>query len=106
MKKVKIIIYVCVCAIFCNIVVKFFIIGNQSTYIAFLQKKAIAVRSDTSSAFARSEQQISKQYNDIKMIMNEIPNELFYVFEEGLKCVSSFLEYVIRSHTLSSISEY
>ncbi|MCK5542485.1 MAG: type 4a pilus biogenesis protein PilO [Desulfobacterales bacterium] len=88
MKKVKIIIYICVFAILCNIAVKFFIIGNQSKYISFLQKKAVAVRSDTSSAFERSERQISKQYNDIKMIMNEIPKEF------------SFSEYAVKVRSL------
>lgn len=90
MKKVKIIIYVCVFAILCNIVVKYFIIGNQSTYISFLQKKAVAVRSDTSSASARSEQQISKQYNEIEMILNEIPKE--FAFSEYAVKVRSLVD--------------
>lgn len=88
MKKIKIIIYICVFAILCNIAVKFFIIGNQSKYISFLKKKAIAVRSDTNSAFEKSERQISKQYNDIKIIMNEIPKEF------------SFSEYAVKVRSL------
>ncbi|MCK5312693.1 MAG: type 4a pilus biogenesis protein PilO [Desulfobacteraceae bacterium] len=93
MKKVKIIIYICVFAILCNIAVKFFIIGNQSKYISFLQKKAVAVRSDTSSAFERSERQISKQYNDIKKIMNEIPQEF------------SFSEYAVKVRSLIDMNQ-
>jgi Tfp pilus assembly protein PilO len=88
MKKIKIIIYVCVCIMLSNIAVKYFIIGNQSSYISFLQKKAIAVRSDTSSASERSAQQISKQYNDLKKIMNKIPKEF------------SFSDYAIKVRSL------
>ena len=88
MKKVKIFIIIFVFAILCNIVVKFFVIGNQSTYIHFLQKKAVAARTDSSSAFEKSKLQISKLHNDINMIMNEIPKEF------------SFLEYAVKIRSL------
>ena len=88
MKKIKIIIYICVFAIFCNVVVKFSIIDNQSTQILFLQQRVMAVRSDNSSAFEKSKLQISKQHNDINMIMNEIPEEF------------SFLEYAVNVRSL------
>ena len=80
--------HIFVFAILCNIVVQYLVIGNQSTYIFVLQKKVLATRNDTSLASERSERQISKQYNDIKMIMNEIPKEF------------SFSDYAVKVRSL------
>jgi Tfp pilus assembly protein PilO len=48
----------------------------------------MAMRSDSSSAFKKSVQQISKQHNDINMIMDEIPEIL------------SFSEYAVKVRSL------
>ncbi len=88
MKKLKIIIYICVFIIFCNLVVKFFIIDNQTQRIFFLQKRVMAMRSDSSLALEKSKQQRSKQHKEINLIMGEIPKVL------------SFSEYAVKIRSL------
>ncbi len=88
MKKLKIIIYICIFIIVCNLIVKLLIVDNQTKHILLLQKRVMAMRSDSSSALEKSKQQRSKQHKEINLIMNEIPKVL------------SFSEYAVKIRSL------
>ncbi len=88
MKKFKIIIYICIFIIFCNFIVKFVLVDNQTKQIFFLQKRVMAMRSDSSSALKKSKLQRSKQHKEINLIMDEIPKVL------------SFSEYAVKIRSL------
>ncbi len=88
MKKLKIIIYICIFFIVCNLIVKLLIVDNQTKQIFFLQKRVMAMRSDSSSALEKSKLQRSKQHKEINLIMNQIPKVL------------SFSEYAVKIRSL------
>ncbi len=88
MKKLKIIIYICIFIIVCNLIVKLLIVDNQTKHILLLQKRVMAMRSDSSSALEKSKLQRSKQHKEINLIMGEIPKVL------------SFSEYAVKIRSL------
>jgi Tfp pilus assembly protein PilO len=76
-KKLKIIIFICVVALFCNIVAKLYFIDGQKNRIFFLQKNASAARSNSSIKpdNDRSAENVSAGQNNLKMILHQIPEE-------------------------------
>ncbi len=87
-KKYKIIIFICVAALFCNIIARFYLIDGQKDRIFLLQKNVSAVRSNSYLNPDRSARNLFSEQNDLKMIVHKIPEEL------------SFTQYAVRIRSL------
>jgi len=74
-KKYKIIIFVCIVAIFCNIAAKISIIDEQNKKVSIFQKVLAAARSGSYLTPAVPVQQVFTEQDDIKKIIHKIPEE-------------------------------
>ena len=77
-KKYKFIIAVCVIVIFCNFIVKLFIINKQANKISFLQQTIAAARSESFLKANKPDEHLFSEQDDITKIFQKIPDEFSF----------------------------
>ena len=72
-KKCKIIIFICVAVLFCNVIAKLYLIDGQKNRIALLQKKVSAARSNGYPKPDQLAETFFVEQNELKLIVQTIP---------------------------------
>ncbi len=88
-KKFKIIIFICIIALFSNFIAKIYFVDRQNNKITVLQKVLISTRSRDSHKMDEALLQKLDYKDDIKKIFKQIPEEFFFT-EYAVKIRSLF----------------